>query len=580
MPTNTTTTTLGRGSARATYAAAFISVALAQITNALPGALNGTFAAQFHTTGAGLTWISAVFSLGIVVFELTFGLLGDLFGRKRLLITGSALVLIGAAIAALAPSTGVMILAQAIGGLGAGILFPIGLSMVAALTPDLRARARVIATWAGFLSLGAVISPVLAGVTNSVFTVAGPTASAPDAYSGWRVSYWIAAAVALVLVLISAMARDSSAPEGRKLDLPGQATLALGLIGVLYATVDAVDAGFGAWHVIAAYVAGAVLLVVFVIIEMKAKAPLLHLSLFRNPAFSITGTVAVTGMFAFLATCFATSVAVGGLAQQPVWVIGVLFVFIQGPAFVLIPVVAWLIHQVSPRWVLTAGFVFMAASGYWLATLTLGVPEAFGGPSWTRWIIPLLLLGIGFALTVGSITAVAINAVEPSRIGMASATTNMLRDLGFALGPVVGSAIAFSLGAAAFSGPLAGILNGAGLSPDDAAGLSHVPPLGFLSGWEGVIAQVSGQAAASGAPASAVHGIVSGLTGAQAQIQGAAGVALGKGFHVVYLTAAVAAIVSAVLTVFIPGKPAAPTDGQLAETLQANEEAATEAMEA
>ena len=213
-------------------------------------------------------------------------------------------------------------------------------------------------------------------------------------------------------------------------------------------------------------------------------------------------------MFAFLAICFSTSVAVGGLALAETWKVGVLFVFIQGPAFAFIPVVGWLIHHVAPRWVLTAGFAFMAVSGFWLSTFSLGAPEAFGGTPWTAFIPPLLLLGIGFALTVGSVTAVAINTVPPQHIGMASATTNLLRDLGFALGPVIGSAIAFGIGASVFAGPLGGILGGAGLPANAVAGLSHVPPLGYLSGWDGVIAQFSGQALAGGAPAPAVDGMV------------------------------------------------------------------------
>lgn len=563
------------GSARATFVAAYSAVTLAQITNALPGALNGTFANDFHTSGAGLTWIAGMFMMGIVVFELSWGLLGDLFGRKKLLYAGAAATAVGSVLAALAPTTGAMIFAQAVGGIGAGILFPISLSMIAAITPDHRARARAIATWAGFLSLGAVISPVLAGLTAQLFTVPGAAGTAP-AFSGWRVAYYVAAGLAVVVLLVALRATDSAAPEGRRLDLPGQATLALGLIAVLFATVQAVDAGFGSGEVIASYVAGAILLVLFVIIESRSSQPLIHLSLFKNSAYSITGVVAVTGMFAFLAIAFSTSVVVGGLALAETWKVGVLFVFIQGPAFLLIPVVGWLIHHVAPRWALTAGFAFMAAAGYWLSTFSLGIPERFGGTPWTAFIIPLLFLGIGFALTVGAITAVAINTVQPKDIGMASATTNLLRDLGFALGPVIGSAIAFSVGAAAFAAPLAGILKGAGLPADAVEGLSHVPPLGFLSGWDGAIAQFSGQALAGGAPQQAVTGMVSALGAAQQQIQGAAGTSLGQGFQLVYLVAAIAATASALLTLFISGRGSAPSADEIAETTQATAEAAAQ----
>ncbi|WP_164204976.1 MFS transporter [[Micrococcus luteus] ATCC 49442] len=560
-----------RGSVRATFVAAYSAVTLAQITNALPGALSGTFAVEFRTSGAGLTWIAGMFLMGIVVFELSWGLLGDMFGRKKLLYVGAAVSVAGSVLAVLAQTTEVMIFAQAVGGIGAGILFPISLSMIAAITPDHRARAKVIATWAGFLSLGAVISPVLAGFTAQFFTVPGVAPGAPNTFSGWRAAYLIAAGLAVLVLMVALRAKDSAAADGRrKLDLPGQATLALGLIAVLYATVTAVDAGFGSAQVIASYVVGVILLAAFVIIESRTAEPLIHLSLFRNSAYSITGIVAVTGMFAFLAICFSTSVAVSGLALAETWKVGVLFVFIQGPAFAFIPAVGWLIHHVAPRWVLTAGFALMAVSGFWLSTFALGTPEAFGGTPWTAFIPPLLVLGIGFALTVGSVTAVAINTVPPRQIGMASATTNLLRDLGFALGPVVGSAIAFGIGATAFAGPLAGILGGAGLPAEAVSGLANVPPLGFLSGWDGVIAQFSGQAAAGGAPASAVDGMVQALNAAQPQIQGVAGTSLGQGFQAVYFTAGVAAILSAILTLFISARSSAPMTEAVAGTTQEN----------
>ncbi|MHA6693821.1 MFS transporter [Homoserinimonas sp. A520] len=563
------TTSAVAGSAKATFAAAYIAVTLAQITNAFPGALNGQFAVEFQASGAGLTWITSVFIIAIVVFELTFGVLGDLFGRKKLLYAGAALIFAGTIISGAAATTGIMILGQAVGGIGAGILFPISLSMIAAITPNMRDRARAIATWAGFLSLGAVISPVLAGIAAQVFTVPGLEAGAPNIFSGWRVAYFVAAGVAVVVFLFALRAKDSASPEGRRLDLPGQITMALGLIAVLCATVHAVDAGFGAPEVIIGYVLGGFLLVAFVVIEAKAEVPLVHLSLFKNSSYAITSIVAVTGMFAFLAIAFSTSVAVGALGGVETWKMGVLFVFIQGPAFLLIPVVGWLIHRFSPRWMLTAGFILMAVSGYWISGLPLGTPEAFGGTPWTAFILPLLLLGIGFALTVGSITAVAINTVQPSYVGMASATTNLLRDLGFALGPAVGSAIAFSIGAAVFLPQLGGILSGAGLPPEAVAGLSNVPPLGFLSGWEGVLAQFSTEMLANGAPQPAVDGAAAALVDSRGAIQGSAGSALGSGFQAVYLTAAIAATLSAVLTVFISGKrtdePVA--DEQIAEAV-------------
>ncbi len=96
------------------------------------------------------------------------------------------------------------------------------------------------------------------------------------------------------------------------------------------------------------------------------------------------------------------------------------------PAFPLVPVVSRLIHRVCPGWVLTGGFAMIAVAGSWCSTSEITTT------TWTALIAPLLCLGLDFAPTVGSITAVA-----PDLAGMASATTNLLRALGFALGPVL-----------------------------------------------------------------------------------------------------------------------------------------------
>jgi MFS family permease len=549
-----TTTSPVRGAVRATFTAAFLAVTLAQIANALPGALNGTFQVEFHTTGSELTWVAAMFMIPLVVFELTFGVLGDLFGRKRLLLGGAALVAVGAVIVSLAHTVPVLLIGQAVGGLGAGALFPMSLSMVAALTPDHHARSRVIAAWAGFLSLGAVISPVLAGLCSQLFTQTA--ADGTVTFSGWRVAYYVTAAIAVVGFIISLWAEDSSAPEGRALDIPGQATFALGLIAVLYATVQGSDTGWGSPDIIGAYVIGALLLGAFIWIELKTKAPLIHLRIFKNRAFTIAGIVALIGMFAFLAVCFSTSVWVGGLQQQETWKIGVLFVFIQGPAFVLIPFVAFLIRRVAPRWVLTTGFLLMAIAGYWLSTFNVDLTH--GGQPWTAFIPPLLLLGIGFAFTVGSVTAVAINTVPMHLAGMASATTNLLRDLGFTLGAVLGGAIAFSVGGAVFSGDLAGLAEHLGLSAQATGMLTSVPPLAVLNGWNQIGAALGGM----GVDVNAATG----------PIMGAAQGALGTGFQAVYLTAGVCATVAAMLTLFIGGKTTAPDDDRVAETTEANAE--------
>ncbi|HEY1177992.1 MAG TPA: MFS transporter [Phytomonospora sp.] len=440
----------------ATVVAGCFAVLLAQVAYSLPGALNGTFQQEFRTTGAELTWITAAFAIPMVVFELTTGVIGDLFGRKRLLQAGALLTVAGSIVCYVADTVHVLWAGQVVAGLGAAILYPISLAMLAAVSPSQEARSKAIAVWAGFLSVGAAIFPLMGGWLA--------------ADGGWRTSYLVVIAAAVVSIVVTQFAADSSAPQGRKLDVPGQVTLALGLIAVLFAATQGSEAGFARPEIIGAFAAGVVLLAAFVVIELRADVPLLHLKIFANRSYAIVAVATVIGMFAFLATCYSMSIWLGAIQHQSALKIGVLFLFIQAPAFVLVPVVSHVIRNFSPRWVLTVGFALIAVSGIWCSTFDVH------DLSWTRFIAPMLALGVGFALTVGSITAVAINTVPLRLAGMASATTNLLRDFGFALGPVLIAAFAVTRANGDLTDGVAAAIGTSGLQPpytDIAGGLAH-----------------------------------------------------------------------------------------------------------
>src|SRR3954451_9118356 len=152
-----------------TQVATALAVLVAQVGLAIPAVLNGLFQEDLHTTSSQLTWISDAFLVPVALLELTWGVLGDLFGRKRLLIGGSLLMAVGELISVLTPSPGTsntaavatLWVGQALTGIGAAVLFPTTLAMVAAGTHTVADRARAIAIWAAALSSGGSISPVL-----------------------------------------------------------------------------------------------------------------------------------------------------------------------------------------------------------------------------------------------------------------------------------------------------------------------------------------------------------------------------------------------------------------------------------
>ncbi|MCP3769214.1 MFS transporter [Streptomyces sp. MAR25Y5] len=507
---NGTTTSSGpsAGAARrpgyaGTLAAASCAVFVAQLANALPASLNGLFQQDLGTHGSQLTWITAAFMIAVVVFEFTFGVLGDLFGRRRLIAAGAAMVAAGSVVSSLAPNVQTLWIGAALNGLGAGAMFPGSLTMIADVARSARERARAIALWSGFLSAGAAVSPLIGGVFAKI--------------GSWRGSYMVLVALALASVLLSlTMAKESKAAEGRRLDIPGQITFALGLILVLYAAVEGPEKGWGEPDIVGAFVVGACFLVAFVLIERRADSPILNLTLFKDRAFTVGSIVAVIGMIAFLGACFTTSMWLGPVQHQDPLRVAVPFLLLQGPAFVLIPVVSRLLHKVAPNWLLTTGFLLMAVGSFLCARLDVT------DTSLTPFVLPTLLIGIGFALGVSSITAVALNSVPGRLAGMASATTNMLRDLGFALGPVVVGAVALSHAGDAFSSKLAG----ADLPPDQ---LGAATEIGRAAG------PIAVNSLPPDAPGSAAQSIALD--------------ALGSGYSLAYTVCAVAALVAAIVTV-------------------------------
>ncbi|GAA3721398.1 MFS transporter [Streptomyces tremellae] len=420
-----------------TLVAGCFAVCLAQIGIATPATLNGLFQSDLHPVGSQLTWISDAFLLPVAVLELTFGVLGDLFGRKRLLVAGAGLMAAGEAVAAAAGGVHLLWVGQALAGLGAAALFPTSLAMLAAGTRTHERRAKVIALWAALLSTGGFLAPLLGGVTGT--------------YGSWRWAFAVVAVLAVLSALASLwLADNSSAPEGRSLDVAGQLAIGAGLFALLYGVIQAPTDGWGSAGVVAAFVVAAVCLAAFVAVERRAASPLLRLDLFANRGFAVASAVAVVGMFSFLGTCYATSIRLGPVQHQSPLRTAVAFLLLNGLTLFLTPVTARLLARVAPRWVLSGGLALMAAGDFLAATVPIG------DTALTSLIVPLGLVGVGFSLAVSSITATAVNTVPVHLAGMASATTSLLRDVGFTLGPAVIGAVALGRAGSAFSAALAG----------------------------------------------------------------------------------------------------------------------------
>ncbi|MFI9383168.1 MFS transporter [Kutzneria sp. NPDC052558] len=428
-----TTTDAGPSLRAGTLWAGCVAVGVAQVGIVLPAVVNGPIQATLHTSGAELSWIGDAYLLPIALLGLTFGVLGDLHGRKKILVGGALAAAVGFVLASQAATAPLLVVGQAVSGIGAAALFQSSLAVIAAATPDPRRRARGLAAWAVGISASALLTPLLAGVITELLSY-----------------HWVFAACAVIAVVSAALSAvlvtDSSAPAGRAPDWPGQATLALAVLAFFYGVIE----GPANVRAAVAFVVAVIAAIAFVRIEIRAESPLLRLDLFRVPAFATAAIVAVLGMFAFIGGGYVLSIRLGVIQHETPMGIAWPFVVLQIVPLLLGPALARLLRGIGPRLLLVAGLLALAAGHLWLSA----VPVSATG------VLPILgvlvLNGIGFVLLLSGLTAAMVNAVPVELAGMASGTASVVRDLGQTLGPAVIGTVALGQAAPVLAHGIAG----------------------------------------------------------------------------------------------------------------------------
>ena len=526
-----------------TLVAAAFGIFAVQVTMAIPAVLNGLFQQDLSPTSSQLTWITAAFLIPVTLLELTFGVLGDLFGRRRLLVGGAGLMALGLLIAVLSPGSGsergtrvtVLVIGQVISGIGAAAVLPSTLAMVAAGTHTPKDRARGLAIWSAALVSGAFVSPVLGGWTAE-HSFRG------DLNGGWRWAFIVCIILAVLSAAISQFAAtDSSAPAGRSLDWAGQITIAVALLALLYAVIQGPTSGWNDATVMLGFVVAVLFFVLFVVVELRANAPLLQLSLFKNRSFSVAAVVTVLGMFAYLGTGYSTSIRMSAIQGFTPLKTSVAFVLMYAMSLLLTPLVSRVLATINPRFVLAVAFLLIAGGDLWVGATPIETT------SWGTLVVPFILIGIGVAFAVSAVTGVTVNTVPNRLAGMASGASSMLRDLGFTLAPAVLGAVALSRAAAeirskvAASSTLSSALSAFNASP----GAAPAAQRDSLAAAVGAVN--SGPLGANGVPAS-----VPGPNGASIPLnplKDTAFHALGNAYAISYYMCAVAALIAAVLAV-------------------------------
>jgi len=238
---------------------------------------------------ANLQWIVNAYALVFGGFLLLGGRAGDLIGRKRLFLIGLVIFTSASLLDGLANSEGMLIGARALQGLGAALVSPAALSIISTTFAEGKERARALGVWAAIAIGGSAVGLILGGVLTELFS--------------WPWIFFVNVPVGIVAFILSLRLIPESRDEhaARHFDIPGAVTVTGGLMALVYAIVNTETDGWASATAISFFVLSALLLGSFVLIELRSKAPLVRLSIFRVRSLLTANVVmllAASGMFA------------------------------------------------------------------------------------------------------------------------------------------------------------------------------------------------------------------------------------------------------------------------------------------
>ncbi|WP_396450987.1 MFS transporter [Actinomadura sp.] len=424
-----TTLAAPRGARRVPVPAAALTLPAAATLLALmnycaPAATLADTARGLHAGATAQIWLMSSISLGLSAALLAAGGLADDRGRRRTFMLGAAVLAASSVACALAPNAAVFVAGRIVQGAASAALLVTGLGIIGASFEPGPRRARATGMWGAMVGLGIALGPIAA----AGLTVLG----------GWRVWYWTTVAAAALLAVAARALEESRAERRRGVDVPGLATMSLG-VAALTAAITWGRTGWTQPAVLALLAVAAVLLAAFVLVEARRPVPLVELALFRRPAFllSVTGALvtglAVIGVMTYLATMMSLVMGLSPVEAALVLAIWSTLSFAVALQAHRLPA------RLPVRRLLAAGFALAAAGEFALAGLA---PDAH----WWRLAPGLAVAGVASGLTNAMLARLAVESVPADRASMGAGANNTARYIGASLGTAVVGAVATGSG--------------------------------------------------------------------------------------------------------------------------------------
>ncbi|MFF0159893.1 MFS transporter [Streptomyces sp. NPDC005263] len=377
-----------------------------------PGVALADMSGALHASAASTQWVLNAYNVAFTAFMLAAGSAADLFGRRRLFLSGTAVFGLASLVAGTAPTILLVDLARFVQGMGAAAVLTSG-SALLAHTFSGAARARAFGIFGASIGFGLAMGPFVSGLLVGV--------------ASWHAVFLVNVLLGAVVLVLARPLPESKNPDARRVDLPGVLTFTLALMLLALGFVEGPSQGWGGAVTLGSFAGAALFLALFVVVELRVAEPMFDLSLLRRPTFVAIIWQPVSIVFAFAALLVYLPPYFQGAGGAGSTMSGAMLLPLTLPVFILPLFTPTLVRLLSVRTLLAVGPAVLAVA---LLLMTFTDPVS----SRTGLYAALLLAGIGIGLAFGVMDNAAVSVVPAERSGMASGMFNTLRVAGETIG--------------------------------------------------------------------------------------------------------------------------------------------------
>jgi EmrB/QacA subfamily drug resistance transporter len=402
-------------------AAFFMTVLDVSIVNvALP-----SIGKSLHFSRDDLQWVVTAYAITFGGFLLLGGRAADLLGRRRIFVVGTVIFTIASLTCGLASSEGVLIASRAVQGFGAALLSPAALSIITTTFAEGPERNKALGIWGAIGGSGAAVGVLAGGILTRYF--------------GWEWIFFVNVPVgALALALTPRYVHESRVERESKEDVAGAVSVTAGIAMLVYGLSNAPNHGWVSAYTLSRLAIAVVLLVGFVVIELRAKDPLMDFSIFRIRTIAGANVTALLLGAVTFSNFFVLTLYVQQVLGYSALKTGLTFLVTAGGAVVFAGLAQWLVTRYGPKPVMLVGFACWTVSMILYAQVTAGA-------SFASDLLPAyVIVGVALPFTFIPVSIAALAGIDHERAGLASGLLNTSQQVGGAVGVAVASSVSLT----------------------------------------------------------------------------------------------------------------------------------------